>query len=157
MSRKKKWLLTGILIVLMLALYFTFIFTSKCVLFECFEARLKDCDRARILYDSVDTTWRYEIIREQDNKCEVEVELVQVKRGQLDIDKLQGLSMTCMMPLGVVDYPERNIANCHGLLKEGLQDIIIQRLHAYILGSLEDIGSELENVGQFVVDNSTNV
>ena len=47
--------------------------------------------------------------------------------------------MECEIPRGMIVLPEDRIDSCHGALKEGLQDMIIQRLHTYILQNLGKI------------------
>ena len=39
-------------------------------------------------------------------------------------------------------FPESDINNCHGLLKEGLQDLFISKLHRYIVQNLGEINVE---------------
>ena len=135
-----------VILVLIGAVYFTFFFTYSCDKYECFVKNLEECKLAKLLYENQDTTWLYQIKGKQDSKCEVDVTLFQIKRGRLEIEKLQGDSMTCFMPLGVTQSPERDISLCTGKLKEGLQEIIIQRLHNYILANLGQIQSELEGI-----------
>ena len=52
--------------------------------------------------------------------------------------------MDCYVPLGSIVSPESNLAECHGLLKEGLQETIINKLHAYIVKNVGQIGEELQ-------------
>ena len=54
---------------------------------------------------------------------------------------LEGREMECYLPFGSVIEPEENLDRCHGLLKEEMQKIIINKLHNYItdnIGKLED-------------------
>ena len=39
--------------------------------------------------------------------------------------------------------PESDIGSCHGPLKEGLQDLIIQKLHSYLVQNLGRINLEV--------------
>jgi len=48
--------------------------------------------------------------------------------------------MLCEIPLRVVVAPESNLKNCHGLLKEEMQSLIIEKMHAYVTANLEEIG-----------------
>jgi hypothetical protein len=54
--------------------------------------------------------------------------------------------MDCYLPLGSLVSPESDISRCHGILKEGMQNLIIRQLHTYIVENVKDIGSELENI-----------
>ena len=147
-----------IVVVLIAAMYFTFFFSYSCDRYECLMANLQECKRATLLYEHQDTTWNYAILGQKGSRCEVEVTLLQIKQGKLDIEKLQGDSMTCLMPLGVTQAPEKDISLCSGPLKEGLQDLIIQRLHNYILANLGKIESELTGVPELNgIDQTTNV
>ena len=53
--------------------------------------------------------------------------------------------MDCSVPFGLVIKPESEMKNCHGELKEGLQEIIIENLHTYIVGNLDKINAEIDN------------
>ncbi len=134
----------AIIVVLALAVYFTFFSSTKCGDYECFNSRLQKCSRASFQYEGQDATWYYQIKGKQDGKCEVYTELRQIKQGQIDIERLQGQSMNCFLPLGITDFPEKDITRCHGELKESLQDTIIQKLHAYIISNLGQISDELK-------------
>jgi hypothetical protein len=132
--------------VLILAVYFSFFFSPRCTNYDCFNFYLEKCRRAELFYEKEDTTWFYSIQGKSEGACFVEVKLLQVKQGKLDIEKLRGQSMVCSLPSGSVDSPERDIAQCHGLLKEGLQELIILRLHNYIVTNLGEISSALYNI-----------
>ena len=54
--------------------------------------------------------------------------------------------MTCMLPEGIVMIPESNIGKCSGLLKEGLQDLVIRKLHTYLVQNLGRINLEVLDV-----------
>jgi len=136
-------LFIGFVIVLALAIYFTFFYATKCSNYECFNSRLQKCSKASFQYEGQDATWYYKILGKGNGKCKVYTELRQIKKGQVDIEKIQGQSMNCFLPLGVTDFPEKDISRCHGLLKESLQDTIIQKLHSYILNNIGQINEEL--------------
>jgi hypothetical protein len=53
--------------------------------------------------------------------------------------------MTCSYPLGIVDYPEKNLDLCTGKLKEGMQKVIIQKLYTHILNNLGKLDESLES------------
>jgi len=56
---------------------------------------------------------------------------------------MEGKEMVCYLPLGTITSPQGNLANCHGLLKEEMQSLIINRLHNYIVNNLGQISEEL--------------
>ena len=51
--------------------------------------------------------------------------------------------MVCQTPLGSAVSPEQNLKNCNGKLKEDLQEIVIQRMHSYILKNVGEVSEEL--------------
>src|SRR3989338_2722717 len=77
-------------------------------------------------------------------KCKIEVKLLQIKKGDLSFSKLEGSSMNCYVQAGSTVAPESDLSNCHGDLKEGLQETIINKLHKYIVNNLGEIGEGLK-------------
>ena len=65
--------------------------------------------------------------------------------------------MNCYLPLGDTSYPEGNIQQCKGELKEELQNLIIQKLHSYILENLDKISGELSTLEATPLESSLNV
>jgi len=51
--------------------------------------------------------------------------------------------MVCNIPLGSVILPESDLTNCHGILKENLQEQTIIKLHNYISQNLGQINAEM--------------
>ena len=72
------------------------------------------------------------------DKCVVYVKNLEIA-GTKEEKELRGKDMRCYLPKGIVMAPEEQIADCHGLLKEGLQDLIIKKLHLYIVQNIEEI------------------
>ena len=142
---KKKAIIFLILAVvfLILAIKFNFFQVKECKDFECFKAEMERCNKARYLNDGKDATWSYEIVGEKDERCYVDVKLLQAKTGELGVEKLAGLGMKCGFNIGEVDYPEKNLDKCHGVLKEELQALVIKKMHTHIVDNLEEIGKEL--------------
>ncbi|RMD66473.1 hypothetical protein D6817_04005 [Candidatus Pacearchaeota archaeon] len=131
------------LVFLVVALKFTFFAVKDCGSFECFQDSLKRCERARYVNDAVEASWEYETIGREGGACKVNVRFLQPKEGELALQKLSGLEMVCYIPLGVGDYPEKDLNKCTGKLKEEMQAIIIKRLHTYILQNLGEIDESL--------------
>ena len=141
-SRWRKLLTFVVLIVFFLFIWFLFFDYSDCQSKACFDAKLKVCDKARFI-DGDDMIFRYVIEGKKGGECEVEVELLQGELDNEDSIKLERQSMTCMLPLGVVVAPESDIGVCHGLLKEGLQDLVIKKLHTYLVQNLGRLNLEM--------------
>lgn len=131
------------LVFIVLAVKMTFFYTEKCNDLECFQAAMKDCDKARYVNDIEEATWSYEILGEEGDECLIDVKLLQVKSGSLGLEKLGGYGMICSFPVGVVSYPEKDLEKCHGRLKEEMQAIIIENLHKYMVDNLEEISKVL--------------
>jgi len=139
-------LIVLIVIVAILAVYFTFFYSRKCSAASCFNFALTKCYRASYINDVEDAAWYYQIKGKSGDNCKINVKLLQLKQGTSDIAGLEGEEMTCYTPLGTITSPQGNLANCHGLLKEDMQGLIINKLHNYIVGNLGQISGELEKV-----------
>src|SRR3989339_744360 len=87
--------------------------------------------------------FRYVIRGERDGDCLVEVELLRGELNNADSMRLEGHTMECRLPFGVVVAPESDISVCHGLLKEGLQDLVIRKLHTYLVQNLGRLNLEM--------------
>lgn len=131
-----------IILVVLVSAYFLFFHVKRCSDEICFDNALAKCSKASFLNIKEDSRWEYLIKGSSSGKC-----LVYVKNEFIAIDEvkeLQGKSMVCSLLKGVVMQPESDLSQCHGLLKESLQDIIIERLHIYIVQNIGQINEELE-------------
>jgi len=146
--KKKVWigLIIAIVIVALLAIYFSFFFHKTCSSQECFNSALLDCKKAQFLDDQQDATWQYSINGRVNQKCEVDVTLLQLKDGDVNMLELEGKSMKCYIDLGVIVGPQSNLDKCHGILKEEMQKLMIERLFKYIVDNTGEIAEELERV-----------
>jgi hypothetical protein len=131
------------LIILVLAFvifltYFIFFQAKTCQDSQCFRDSLKKCDKARWIREDSQASWLYTIKGGRDI-CEVDVELLLIKGGAIENEELQGQKMTCMIQKGSEENPEDDMTKCSGPLREGIQEIVIQRMHNYILENLGEI------------------
>jgi len=115
---------------------------NNCDSWDCFNDNLEKCSRTKFIGES-DMLFEYIIRGISDGSCEVEVRLLRSNLNNIDSEKIDGLSMTCSLPKGVVIIPESDIDACHGLLKEGLQDLMIEKLHGYLVQNLGKINLEM--------------
>ncbi|MEM4271591.1 MAG: hypothetical protein QXD13_00665 [Candidatus Pacearchaeota archaeon] len=141
-TTKKKLYFAGLIalvIVIIVASYLTFFYTPRCQNFECFREKMIDCSKGSYVNEKLEASWGYKIIGKSGKSCAIRVTLLNAKKGELGIENLVGEQMECYYPIGVYAYPESDLSKCHGLLKEDLQSIVINKLHAYIL----------ENLGKF--------
>ncbi len=139
-------LLIAAIIIISILLYFSFISIRKVDTQQGFNQALTNCDRVEYIRDGDRAIWKYTILGKQRDFCNVEVRLVSAKEGVQDIKDVEGLNMICSVAEGLAINPEENLKNCHGLLKEGLQDILIEKMHAYIISNIEQIGEEFSTI-----------
>ena len=131
------------------AAYMIYFQAAPCTTYECFESAMVQCKRAIYINEDPGATWRYRINGLKDEQCLINVKLLGAKKGEFKLETLIGYEMTCSYPRGAITYPEKDLRNCHGRLKEEFQSITIERLHKVILENLEDIGEELGPVTGF--------
>jgi hypothetical protein len=145
-DRKKVILIIGIILGIILILvgiwaWASFVYYKNCDTKDCFDNSLLGCSRAQYL-NTGNMTFLYSINGKSNGLCVVQVELVQGDLNNQDSLKLEKKEMKCYLPLNTIMIPESDINNCHGLLKEGLQDIFISRLHSYLVQNLGRINLE---------------
>ncbi len=135
-----------IVVALLVIILYNVTKVEACVTETCFETSMFSCDKIRFINEEPEATWGYEILGERKNQCEIEVTLLNAKRGSLAIESLVGQSMICNYPLEIIEYPEKNLDLCHGRLKEGLQERIIAQLHEYIIANLGEIQEDITGI-----------
>ena len=131
-----------IIVVAVFALYFTFS-PAVCADYGCFEKRMAECKPTIFINEEVEASWKYEIKGTAEKACKIEVTLLGAKEGEIGLRNYEGDSMTCLYDLGSSGLPEKNLATCHGTLKEGLQSIVIEKLYKYVIDNLGEIRDEL--------------
>ena len=82
-----------IVIFALVLVYFTFFYFSKCSDESCFKSSLSICKKAVFLSEAEDASWFYQINGKSNGECEVEVKILQLKKGSLDIEKLQKFTL----------------------------------------------------------------
>lgn len=126
------------IIILVGYLFFTNI--KQCDSSQCFSKALLECDRVSFTREDAKAAWQYIITGSSDtNTCNINVELSRINQGSIDIEILEGSKMTCIVNRADSRPPEENIKDCSGPLKERLQEIIIERMHSYILKNIGEI------------------
>lgn len=149
-KKKKLIFVISILAILILigAFYFTFIFHYSCDNnnMACFRAYQEKCIKATIINEADGIIWKYTIQGKKDNMCKISAEVIKLTSGDIDKKVLEDKSMDCYLNIGSLALPDSDINKCHGLLKEELQALIINQLHAYIVSNVKNIGSELAEI-----------
>lgn len=116
----------------------------KCEGYLCFQQHMASCTRATYVNEDPEASWLYEIKAKTQEGCAIDVTLLNAKEGELGLRDLEGQSMTCTYELGMVGYPDKDMSLCTGKLKESLQNIIIEKLHKYIINNLQDLKDALD-------------
>ena len=142
----KAYLTIGIIILFIATIYFTLFFYYSCNDLECFQGHQKKCVKTKFIRNTEDTIWEYTIKGEQDGKCMINVKILTIRIGTADKQILEGKDMNCFLPLKSTAFPEENLEKCHGVLKEEMQNLIIQKLHSYIVENVGEIGEELGKI-----------
>jgi len=142
-----KWFIgLVVLAVLIYVIWFFFFSYAECGTWACFNNNLDDCSKTKFIGKSEGMIYEYIIEGSNGGRCEVNIELLQGELNNVESKKLEGHDMLCKLPEGVVMTPESDIGNCHGLLKEGLQDLIIKRLHVYLVQNLGQLNLEVLDI-----------
>jgi hypothetical protein len=145
-SMRKWWfILAGIIVFLAAAVYLFFFYSHRCENSTCFEDYLKDCRRATFINPG-NMIFQYDIMGKSAETCDIRVKLLQGELTNQESIRLERKSMVCSLPIGVVAVPEGDINLCHGELKEGLQELIIGKLYAYIVQNFGKINADLMKI-----------
>ncbi len=142
----KRGIIIIVLIIILVALaaiyYYVYSSSNTCDTDSCFTNALAKCDKTTYVRDDGTEILQYKILGTDEFKCSINVMILQVKTGTAELGVIEGKEMTCFIPFGSVTDPARDLENCHGLLKEEIQNIMIQRLHAQIIQNLDKINEE---------------
>ena len=138
-----------IIIVLGVFIYLFFFRTVQCQVNDeaCFSSSIINCERALFIRENEEFVTSYNILGKSENNCEINIKIIEMKKGSSDLANLEGKSMVCAIPLGLyVANPEEDIKNCQGLLKEEIQNIIIQKMHAQLIENMVQIKEDITKV-----------
>ena len=133
------------LIILVLALiifsiYFLVFYSKPIANSQEFAQAMQTCNRVSWTRQDEPASWLYTIAgNAPGDACNVKVVLRQIKQGSIENEKLQGKEMLCTVLKTDTQFPEKDISKCTGKLKEDLQDILIQRMHNYLLENVGEV------------------
>ena len=144
--RLKLMIILLIIILTALGVYYLGFYAKECLDEDCFYEGLVSCKKVKWINDASEAAWLYTIKGISKEKCIVDVNLLLIKKGKIDLEGIEGKEMRCYLPLYTLMSPEQNLENCHGLLKEDLQDLIIKRMHSYLLENLGKISGDVGNL-----------
>jgi len=148
-----KWFVAlVVLAVLIWGVWAAFFSYATCDNWDCFNGKLEECGKVKFIGGD-DMIFEYTIQGIDDGECEVGVQLLQGELNRQDSIKLEGHKMTCMLPEGVVMIPGgvvmipgSDIGERSGLLKEGLQDLLIKKMHTYLVQNLGQLNLEVLDI-----------
>jgi hypothetical protein len=132
-----------IFLIVFAIVYYLFFYTKTCQDQECFSRGIVECERVEWINDAEEAIWFYNIKGQSEKQCEVEVKLLTVKKGKVDMGEAEGKSMLCYLSLNTMTSPGEDLEKCTGPLKEELQSLIIKRMHSYVLENLGEISEEM--------------
>jgi hypothetical protein len=128
---------------ILFASYFFFYYRRPCGTSGCFSEAGLSCKKVFWIREDAQASWYYEINgKSGDDNCKVGVKILKMKQGTIESEKLEGKEMDCIVDRRELTSPESDMAKCSGPLKEELQDIIIQRMHDYLLQNIGEIEEE---------------
>jgi hypothetical protein len=145
----KKFSIPLVLIILIAAVlvYLLFFNYKICTDYTCFSETMSACRRAVYINEEPQASWQYTIQGMSDGSCNVDVKLLNAKKGELGLEKIVGYDMSCFYPTGTAAYPEKDLSLCHGRLKEEFQAITIERLHTLVIENLGKLGAGINAEG----------
>jgi len=145
--RKRLGLALVLLIVALVVFsgYLLFFYAKPCYSDTCFVSAMENCKRVSWIREDAQASWLYVIKGGSDgDSCKVKVKLLGMDEGAVDSESLLGKEMVCDVMKNEVSFPEEIISECTGVLKEELQEIIIQKMHSYLLENIGEIKEEFE-------------
>ncbi len=117
----------------------------------CFDKYAKTCSRSKITASFNGNMFNYEIKGSQNKDCIINIKLSEVNPNTpLDVkNKLLGRSMLCKIPkinLSTQKLEDTNklLDSCTGPLKEGMLELIIEKMYSIIIQNMGKITTELE-------------
>lgn len=143
--KSKLFLIFLFLIIIMAGFLFYYLVlrTNVCENRECYNKAIETCNKVFYVKESEKANWLYRIKDNyQRDVCKVEVRLLEVRQGSIDLAALEDKKMICYVRKGSKEEPEEDLSSCTGVLKEELQEILIQKMHNYLLENLGDIEKE---------------
>jgi len=136
-----------VVILLVVSISYVMFFKQRlCTDIGCFQKASADCVRFEYTNEDSVATWKYEILGKEGDNCRIRVTLLSAKQGELGINSLINENMICYTQ-GTISYPEKDLNSCHGILKEDLLNIIITKLHTYVINNVGKLDESLKSFG----------
>jgi hypothetical protein len=142
---KKRVFIALVILIAFLVVYsvwFLFFYTKPCPDGDCFYKSMVEAKRASWVKQDELATWLYTIQGTRGEYSIIEVRLLEIKEGTEEIEVLRDKKMVCSVMRGDTRPPEQDLSQCNGRLKEEIQEILIQRMHNYLLQNVGQIKQE---------------
>lgn len=147
---KSKLSLATIILIIAIAFFLVYFFYLKfetCEDLNCYEIAKQNCKRISYIKDDPSAVYNYKILgKSGDDACKIKVTLLTLKEGDIDTENLQGKSMVCDIFKSDTDFPEDDVSQCTGKLREEIQELMIQRMHNYLIENLIEIQEGFEKL-----------
>jgi len=135
-----------LLLIIILALFYIGIFQKPCLDESCFKDALSNCNSAQYVKQKNNNLYVYTIFNSIDKECSIDIKLERLAPGS-DPDLvrlLEGKSMSCKIPKTLLaetnlDDLDNILQYCTGELKEGILELIIQKMYTLIIENLDEI------------------
>jgi len=143
----------GILLALFVFGYYTGYFRKDCGQDKnCFQGYAQDCKPAQVAVLRNNNAYLYWVGNQLGKSCEINIKALRIDAGAPpEFKALEGKEMSCDIPKTElqkmdIDSFDNLLTYCHGPLKEGLYEVIIQRMYSLVISQLGDIIKEAQKV-----------
>jgi len=116
---------------------------------ECFNKVLSECKASKFIKLAENNFYEYKINGNKGSLCSMDIKLLKMGVGTpFDlVQKLEGKSMKCSIPINVLanqnfDEVGSLMNYCSGPLKEGILELIIDRMYGLIIKNIGEIAIE---------------
>lgn len=147
----KTLIISLIIIFIGLIIIYSGIITPVCKNDKCFNEKFNKCSPAKYTSVKNNNLYEYKIYRSLFSTCNMKVTMKKVATGT-DIDivnAIQGKSMQCKIPKNLTQIDFADLENltdyCTGPLKEGIYEIVLNRMYGLIVSQMGDIVKEAKS------------
>jgi len=145
---EKRPLITIVIIILIIGLGIFFFYKKTCKTEECFNNALAKCKPATYYGYRNNNLYYYKISRSfRDCNLDVRIDRMAIGTEHNLIRLLEDTDMSCRIPKAVrinLDNMENLLNFCHGDLKEGLLQVMVERLYSLIVRDISGIVKKAE-------------
>ena len=140
-----------LVVVILFAFYFSGILRKNCKDDTCFNNALSSCTPAELIKQRNNNVYIYSVKPSMSEECTLNIELAKVAPGtDFNFRKaLEGKSMECKLPKTIssnTDFEDINnlLQYCHGSLKEGILELILEKMYTQVIINMNDIIEETQ-------------